>query len=293
MKNICIIYNAGSYGTFINWCLNYFSDLTFDESLPFTEIGNSHNFVTPTLMNFQGCVNFVESNSTASIVRFHPKTQIDENIIDNLVYINVHFKKIIYLIPTVDTIAWNINNKFEKIWTEGWLLHNEPSYSNNLTCWEGNNLDQMQLWEKREFLSLYIYPQHLSECRISHYPQIQQEFTKFQFVTIDSLRDNFKESILSMLEYCNLLPVRIDKFDYVYREWIKLQYHSNKDQLIDTIIKSVLNNNYYDWSDSKLTLIDEALIQYYLRENKIEIKCYNLNIFPTNATELKEYLYSA
>ncbi len=293
MKNICIIYNAGSYGTFINWCLNYFSDLTFDESLPFTEIGNSHNFVTPTLMNFQGCVNFVESNSTASIVRFHPKTQIDENILDNLVYINVHFKKIIYLIPTVDTIAWNINNKFEKIWTEGWLLHNEPSYSNNLTCWEGNNLDQMQLWEKREFLSLYIYPQHLSEVESDKIQGMQQEFTNFHFIDTVALRNNFKEAIISMVEYCNLLPVRIDKFDYVYREWIKLQYHSNKDQLIDTIIKSVLNNNYYDWSDSKLTLIDEALIQYYLRENKIEIKCYNLNIFPTNTTELKEYLYSA
>ena len=293
MKNICIIYNGGSYGTFVEWCLNYFSDLMFDKSLPFTDTGNSHKFNGNQLVNFQGCVDFAESNSTASIVRFHPKTQIDENIIDNLLYINMHFKKIIYLIPNVDTIAWNMNNKFEKIWTEGWLLHNEPSYSNNLTCWEGNNLDQMQLWEKREFLSLYIYPQHLSEIEFDKHQYIKDTFSKIQFVTIESLSDNFKDTIITLLNYCNLTPHRLDQIDYIYKEWIKLQYHCNKDQIVRTIVHSILNNIYYDWSNFKLTLVDEALVQYYLGENNIKIKCYNLNTFPTNTTELKEYLYNA
>lgn len=291
MKNVCIVFNGGSYGTFIEWCLNYFSDLTFAESLPFTDTGNSHNFNGVHKLNFQGIINFVESDNNIPIVRFHPKTQISEDIMYNLSYINTHFNKIIYLMSGVDTVAWNINNKFEKIWPEGWLQHNKTEYLENLSKWQGTTLDQMQLWEKREFISLYSYLQHLSESELEKYPQIQEEFNKFYFIDISELRDNFKETILSLLEYCQLTAVRIDKMQYVYDHWIKCQHHCNKDQLIKIIVNSIIDNNYHDWSTYKLTLVDEALIQYFLRKQHIEIKCYNLNIFPTNTTKLREYLY--
>ena len=293
MKNTCILFNGGSYGTFVEWCLNYFSNLMFDESLPFTEIGNSHRFVGNQLININGCLRYVDSQYNYSFVRAHPVTQQDDDIIINLQYINNNFNKIIFLSSTVDTMAWNINNKFEKIYPHGWLKEFESAFSDNLQQWNCNGLNQMADWEEREFLSINIYEQHLSEIKFDKHQYIKDTFSKFQFVTIDLLRDNFKDTVLSLLEYCNLEVVRVNKFDYVYQEWIKLQHHCNKDQLIKTIIASIINNTYYDWADYKLTLVDEALIQYYLREQHIEIKCYNLNTFPTNTTELKEYLYNA
>jgi hypothetical protein len=292
MKNICVIYNGGNYGTFIEWCLNYFSDLTFDETLPFTSSGDSHKFKGNNLGDFAGCVNYIQSSNNYSFVRVHPKTKIDEDIIHNLQYINRWFNKIIYINQTRNDMAWSINNKFEKIYPNRWLAHNELTILSDIQRWNVDSLDKMTIWEKREFMSLNSYPQHVSESELEKSHQIRLEFNNFHFIDLTALRDNFKNEILSLLEYCQLTAVRVDKMQYVYDHWIKCQHHCNKDQLIKVIVNSILNNNYYDWSAYNLTLVDEALIQYYLREQHIEIKCYNLNIFPTTTTKLKEYLYN-
>jgi hypothetical protein len=290
MKNICILFNGGSYGTFLEWCLNYFSDLNFNDSLPFNTNGNSHKFHGNQKLNFSGAVNYINSSEDLPVIRFHPKTTKDENLIDNLKFVDKNFRKIVYLIPTKNTMAWNLNNKFEKIWDEGWLKHHEIQFVNCLAGWDKENIEHMETWELREFLSLYLYPQHLAESELEKMQDIQKEFTEFQFITIDSLRDNFKDTIITLLEYCKLTPTRLNKVEEIYQEWISRQYHCYKDIVIKDIIDSVLNNNLYDWSDNKLTLVDEALIQFYLRQHSIEIKCYNLNTFPTNTTILNNYL---
>ena len=43
MKHICIIYNSGAYGTFIEWALNYFSIELYNKEieLPFKEPENN------------------------------------------------------------------------------------------------------------------------------------------------------------------------------------------------------------------------------------------------------------
>jgi hypothetical protein len=290
MKNICILFNGGSYGTFLEWCLNYFSDLNFNDPLSFNSNGNSHKFSGNHKLNFLGAVNYINSSEDLPIIRFHPKTMQDEDLVDNLKFINKKFRKIVYLIPTKNTMAWNINNKFEKIWDEGWLKHCEIEFANCLAGWSKEKIEQMKIWELREFLSLYFYTQHLAESELEKMQDIQKEFTKFQFITIDSLRDNFKNTIITLLEYCKLTPTRLNKVEEIYQEWISLQCNCYKDSLINNIVDSVLNDNLYDWSDSKLTLVDEALIQFYLRQHSIEIKCYNLDTFPTNTTILKNYL---
>jgi len=288
MKNICILFNGGSYGTFVEWCLNYFTGTA--EKISFNRNGNSHNFSGVHLSTFSGCKKYISSDNNFPIVRFHPKTNKDENILDNLRFIDDHFNKIIYIIPSKNSTAWNLNNKFEKIWDEGWLKHNEIQFVDCLAGWDKENLEHMKLWELREFLSLYLYPQHLAETELEKMQDIQKEFTKFQFITIDSLRDNFKDTIISLLEYCELTATRLDEIEKIFQEWINCQYHDHKDKIINDIITSILNNEDYNWIDHKLTLVDEALIQYYLREHNIEIKCYNLNQFPTNTNELRTYL---
>jgi hypothetical protein len=223
----------------------------------------------------------------------HPKINLEDNIIDNLKFVNENFNKVIYLTPSSNSIAWNINNKFEKIWPEGWLARiadcNKHDFCNAFSKWNKSTLSDLEVWELREFLSIQIYPQHLSEIELEKTQDIQKEFTKFKFVTIESLRDNFKDTLNSLLDYCELPLTRPDHIEEIYQKWIDLQFHCHKDKIINNIIDSILANNYYNWADSKLTLVDEALVQYYLRNHNIKIKCYNLNNFPTNTDELRTY----
>ena len=43
--NTLIHYHTGAYGTFIEWLLTYLTDPELDDTLPFRNHGNSHNFI--------------------------------------------------------------------------------------------------------------------------------------------------------------------------------------------------------------------------------------------------------
>lgn len=300
MKNNCILYNGGSYGTFVEWCLNYFHDLSFEDTLPFSSTGSAHNFhgvilsdYQPEGYDFYTIQQYVESSNNDLFVRAHPVHNSDDDILKKLHYVTNNFNKVIFIAPTINSMAWNINNKLTKVDGEFigqpgknyWNSLNERLQTQNI-----GDVTKMEVWEKREFLSFDLYPQHLAECRFSQHTQIQKEFPNIYFMHIDDLRDNFKQTIISILKYCNLDPVRTNQFNHVYSEWVKKQHYCNKDQLIKKIVTSIVAGLEIDWGADKLTLVDEALIQYFLRENGIEIKCYGLNEFPKNTIELRDYL---
>ena len=147
----------------------------------------------------------------------------------------------------------------------------------------------MDNWEYREFLSLYIYQQHLAETELNLNSNIQSMFPNFCVTNIAQLRDSFADTILKLIAYCGLSPVRQDQLAHIHTQWLNVQHHAYKDKLIDEIITAIINDQYYDWGLENLTVIDEALIQYYLRLKNIAIKCYNLNSFPTNTIDLRTY----
>jgi hypothetical protein len=289
MKNICVIYNQGSYGTFVHWCLNYFTDLKFNQTLPFNSNGNSHKFDNPDhLYDFSGCKSYVNSDLDYNAVRFHLRVEEHEDVFGNLTYISENFKKIIFLHCTEKSIVWNMNNKFEKIWTDGWLK-NDENIKKLIKNWgDQKTLDTIEVWELRECLSLFYYDQHVAESDLLNVDAFKNSFNNCQFVDVEELRDSFEPTIKKLIEYCELDLVRND-FSYVFDSWIALQKHKDKDKLVANIIDATLNKEYLEWPP--LTLVDEAVIQYLLRKNGFEIKCYNINIFPTNSTELNKIIY--
>ena len=302
MKNICITYVSGNYGTFLEWAMYRFSELykstdLIVPDLPFTDSGNSHNFIgnyyhpDEKIYSFIQYIQlYIQSNKNHPIVRVHPKYREEDNTLDSLEYVSKNFKKVIHLTSTVDSVAWTINNKFEKVYEEGWLANQEKLYQHNLKGWNKNSLADMEKWELREFLSFFIYPQHVSENQLN---QLPERLTNIKIVPITELRDNLKDTLLAILDYCELAPANLDKFEEVRTAWIQRQYHCNKDSIIKQIVDSVVADTKYEWKGEKLTLVDEALVQYYLRENGLEIKCNNLNKFPTHSVELKKITYCA
>ena len=300
MKNICITYSGGSYGTFLEWAMYRFSELYQSRDLivpdlPFNDNGSSHLFAgnfLPFGHSFDSALlSYIHSNENHPIVRMHPTLHKDDNLIDNLEYISKNFKKVIHLTPTFDSVAWSINNKFEKVWDDGWLANHEKIFQHNLKGWNKSSLADMVPWELREFLSFFIYPQHVSENEYDRLPELAERLHNIKIVPIIELRDNLKGTFLSLLDYCELAPANLDMFEEVHTAWMQKQYHRNKDSIIKQIVDSVLLDTNHDWEE--LTLVDEALVQYYLRENGLEIECNDLNKFPTNSIALREITYRA
>ena len=294
MFNICIAFNAGSYGTFIEWCLNYFTERNFPQELLFTESGSSHMFIGNVLYDIDYLKKFIidPTSNKEAIYRLHPKIHENENIIDNMQFITNTFKKTIFIHPTEYSIIWNINNKFDKIYTNGWLSHIKDHISKNLLGWGGKNLDEISIWELREFLSLYICQQHTSESGIDVLDDLKKN-EKVLFVSIDELRDSFKETLTNIINHCELNFINKEKIDLVYQGWVSCQYHKDKDLIVSNIVNAVLNDINFSWDNVKLTLIDEAFVQMRLRKHNINIKCFELNTFPSSTSELKPLLYYA
>ena len=299
MKNICITYGGGTYGTFLEWAMYRFSELykstdLIVPDLPFNDNGNSHRFRGNMPQNheagsfFQSILPYMQSNKNHTIVRFHPKFREVDNLLDSLEYVSKNFKKVIHLTSTVDSVAWTINNKFEKTTIGSWLVYKQHLYQHDLKGWNKNRLADMEQWELREFLSFFNDPQHVYETQNNPLPE---RLTNIKIVPITELRDNLKDTLLAILDYCELAPANLDKFEEVRTGWIQRQYHCNKDSLIKQIVDSVMLDTKYDWKGEELTLVDEALVQYYLRENGLEIKCNNLNKFPSNSVALKKITY--
>ena len=284
-----IMYTSGCYGTFIEWCLNYFSGNT--KTTPFNSNGNSHKFAGNHVGNISGLRKYLRNNNRYRLVRFHPKTLESESLLENLNEVLDSVDQAILLYADYHSLLLNLNNKFDKVGPNGWLVQNEHIFQKNLVAWgRGKNLSTMETWEVREFLSLYMMPQYLAETELNNILTYQNP--KLYKIEIRDLIDNFECTIRQLMSYCEL-PVVANNFDTIYNQWAPLQVHTQKDIIVDNIVNAIVTGTEYDWSANKLSLIDESIAQMRLRDlHKLDLKCYNLNVFPTNTTDLKKLLFN-
>ena len=276
------------YGTFLHWALSYFSGLT-DLTSPHTNLGNSHLFRGLHLININGWREYVNNTHQYSkLVRLHPRTSEEESVVKTINEVLESVNRAIVIYHAEDYLLLALNNKFEKIWAHGWLVEWQADFVDNLLNWNKSNLNEMEPWELREFLSLYIYQQHNSETKYKD--MCTYVNPKVYKIDIHDLINNYKDTIINLLCYCKLPLIR-NNFDEVCQEWIALQKHIEKDKIVNTIVDSIINNYTFTWADQNLTLVDEAIVQMRLRElHKLDLLCYNLNVFPTNTNNLRKLL---
>lgn len=294
MKNskdtIPILYSGGTYGTFISWCLHYFSGKDVTEN-PFELNGSSHKFKAPGghLQNIEGWRDYLKTEKNFQFTRLHPKTEKTDSVIKNLEEILLNVQKAIVVYHDVSSTLLVINNKFEKIYEEGYLQHNKELFNTHFKNWNKSDLERMETWELREFLSFYIFQQHHDECENEQIEGYQNK--KIKKINIKNLFSNFEYTIKELLIWSNLDVVR-NNFDEKYQIWIEKQKHRHKDEIVQKIIQSTLKEEYYNWNDLELSIIDEAFIQMTFRDlHKLDLRCYNLNVFPTNTKDLKDLLF--
>lgn len=288
-STIPILFSGGAYGSFLEWCLLYFSGQTNVHDPTGITNNNSHAFDGCHLLDMQGWRKYLDNGDFKQFVRFHYKTFEFRSAIDNINEVLSSVDKAILIYCGMDKILLNINNKFDKIYTEGWLLHHQFLFKNELSAWGKDNLQDMEKWELREFLSFYIEPQHLDETEVLNL----QSFSSNALlkININDLLDDFETTIRLVLQWSDLKTQRID-FDRVYNNWLPKQIHRNKDKLVGEIVQSVINESNFSWQQEQLTIVDEAFIQMKLRDlHNLKLRCYNLDVFPTNTNDLRKLLF--
>jgi hypothetical protein len=281
-SNYIIVYNAGAYGNFVGWCIEWLTNKVSESNRPWDYNGNSHN----NNLVYYNSVKEACDKKINGIV--HPIKNDKDDFLLIIDQLKKHYNKIIFLYPDINDFAWNINNKFEKIFQHGWVEEYFELMSQNYDKW--NQSKNLEPWEKREWLSYTMHSQHFHEVRYNSISKIQDE--KIIKISLTNLRDNFLETmslICGFLEL-NIKRTKEDILD-LKNEWLSLQTHKNKDILINHAVYAIVNNIEFDF-DKKLTLFDQSEIQRQLREkHNIKIKCFNLNNWPKNTTELKKLLY--
>lgn len=290
---IAIAFNAGSYGTYLEWCL---STLTSKEAIqpPFTAAGNSHRYHGVHLLDISGWRNFVNKQTHHQFVRFHPKTKKDESLSENLNYVCDTATSVVYLYPDSDSVLLCINNYITKIWENWWEKQFDQNVDTNKIYqnWPippGSTLDQIPTWVRREFLSFYLVPAWFDQ--IEWYHPDRWSNSKACVITVKELLFDFEKTISKISQHCNLDLIRSisDLLPY-HQQNLKLQIHLDQDKLCKNIIDSVVSGTDFDWD--LLPLGSEAWIQWQLRNLGFEIRCHGLDMFPTNSLQLKKLLFT-
>lgn len=158
--------------------------------------------------------------------------------------------------------------------------HNIINWNPNYTHWS-----QMQIWELREWISLF-YEEWVQEWidAKSHVPP--NWFTVSSGDILENTRETFLKIINYVGEFDHDLENEFTEFIKVWKE--KQQYLLDEHNLIKNIVESTVSKTLYTWP--KLNLISTAIVQKRLRDQGYEIKCYNLNDFPTNSSDLYNLL---
>jgi hypothetical protein len=156
----------------------------------------------------------------------------------------------------------------------------------NLNGWHKNNINEFDVWELRELLSLYWFTRTDGEIDALEQNKLLHH-NKIMFISISDIKNNFIDTVTRSAQHFDvpMADTMINRLQDVYQQWLPLQTQINKDSICRQVVESLLDNIPFDWRHCNLSIIDEAWIQKTLRDNQVEIKCQDLNEFPTNTDD--------
>jgi hypothetical protein len=283
---IIILFPAGGFGSTIEYSLRKFSNelkkieatimedgsihsykkefhpLTFDELLELKNKESSIEIATPIYPGFD----YLEPFETIK--------EIHKSLKDYKKFVVIHFNT---------TAMAERNQLFCYYKIPNWI---DTVLKDKHTQWDATytSVNDMQIFEKREALSFHM-------DTLSSYLKIQENiFKDCLYITADNILYDFKNTILKIINYYELTIDDSEDINSFYREWFsKQKYILNEFDTINSILDSINDlREEFEWKP--LSIAGEAIIQSRLRKQGMEIACYNLDVFPTNTTSLKEFI---
>ena len=158
------------------------------------------------------------------------------------------------------------------------------SNSHNITQWNPayKHWKEMQTWELREWFSLF-YVEWIQEWIQSQY-QVPEDFLKI--INTDLLYDT-EPTLIKIINHCGL-TLDGDLSSFVTKWQRAQQYIVDEFGLLDLIVDSTINQKEFSWLLTHV--IAEAIVQQRLRTHGYEIRCNELDIFPTDSKTLYNLL---
>jgi len=287
-ETVPVIFNGGSYGTYLEYVLNTWTDQgeqLNQETLPFTEKNNAHGYHGHHLMNMAGWRNYVNQTAVYKFVRLHPKTQQHESQLDNVVEILNTVDHAVYIEVDADNVLNVLNNYYSKIW-DNWENEQFSQYIdinliyNNWPVVYDTPLNEIPQWIMREFLSHYLMPAWQDQTTLPdiNHPGLIK-------ITVQELLYNFDTALNKIYTGCGLTSMH--DCTNIHAVMLANQKFLNQDRLCNQIVQSFINNVEFDYSSKLLTLVDEAWLQWQLRALGWELKCHGLNQFPRSTSKLR------
>jgi hypothetical protein len=298
MKNVTspipIIYQGGSYGTYLCWLLKM---LFSDQSLydPFIlEKGNSHN----TQVSRIDICKWLEDNESydhsTDFIKVHAKKDETHSLKSNLEQLTSYFKKSILIYPRDSSYLLHSNNYVYKIWDDLWAgplkYINLDNLYDNFPVKKFTNPHDVPTYIIREWLSINFFdsmnsqiewflPDHISNpnCLILFIDDLLYDLPGTMNKIKNFLQLPYTKNINDILPY--------------HKKNLNAQKFINQDRLATDITESISTNRLdLSWKQQDLTLITEAWIEQWLRCNGYDFKNFQLNNFPTSTAELMKFL---
>ena len=290
MQSIPIIFQGGSYGTYLIWLLN----MLFTENKlhdPFNKnTGSSHNLKNIKQFEITDWLKDQSCYPAGLFLKTHPKTKIYHSFLDNLHKLTSYFGKSILIYPSDKTYLLHSNNYAYKIWNDFWAgpcgYMDRSDLYKNFPIDRNTPLDEVPTWMIREWLSYNFF--NSMNAQLEWFLPDRVEDKNCLIIFIDELLYGLPLTINRIQQFIQLpLTKNIDSILPYHEKNISLQKYLTQDKLALTIIDSVKNNiDSLVWNNTDLTILTEARIQQWIRDAGYDFKCNELNQFPTSSKEL-------
>lgn len=291
---IHILFVSGSFGSMLEWSVRSYSSEYDNPMKSLKPDGSMHNHRKINHpINYNQLLSLDTITDPSSIIT--PIYPMADSHVDKIIefYNNSRFnndRRILINIPNINVAELIIMMQYYKI-SIG-LNHTLDSIFNNEVCKENitkwnphyTHWNEMQPWELREWFSLF-YPGWASEwIDISKY--VSDEWL---IIEPYDLINDYNKTIKQVIDFCGLEYIKNELADKISKSWLSLQQPIIEEyNKIEQIVKYSIKNEFFEWG--KLNILLEAMIQKKLRDHGYELKCYGLNDFPCNSTELYKVL---
>ena len=288
-----IVYPSGAYGTFLDWCINWFSGNIAEDMLPFTENGSAHAWKglaagEVTSRPDETIEYWLNSDMDSLVLRTHLSYLSNlscESHQDTVRLYRKNFRKILL-----------INNNFN---CHLLILHNQLTKTRSATyetmandvidCYRDQFSATLPIptWQLREMMSFWHGRFH------GYLKDMYQPIVDDKIINIDigTLMENFEDCLIDLFKKIDLPMTRLGRLTEIKDRWLSLQKFKDRDRRCSEIISATVNGQELDYSNYNLHILDEAFIQWKLRDGHgLDLLCDGLDTFPHTTQLLRRLL---
>jgi hypothetical protein len=294
MTSIPIIFQGGSYGSYLSWLLEsvFTHETLYDPFVSST--GSSHNLKNPRRLRIDDWLKNPKNFSKVPFLRVHPKEEKYHSFLDNTNKLTEYFGKSILIYPSRNDYLLHSNNYVYKIWDNFWTgplkYIDRDNLYNNFPVAKDTPIDQVPTWIIREWLS-YNFIGMIDDTLEWFLPD-RLHNKNCLIIYINQLLYHLPETIVKIQNFINMPLIKdIDDVMPYHKKNISLQKYLNQDSISADIISAIKNNDQsLTWDKNSLTIITECWIQHWIRNAGYDFKCNKLNNFPTTSKALIQLL---